>query len=113
MKGLAAAHIVRAGGEILLAAACAVGLVGPEFGDLVRQPGDAGKLLDSLADRSVEVVHWQAEELAMVAQKASLSFFVPGLDETDRNGPRARPTPMPKKQSMATCRAFRRLRRWS
>ena len=85
VKGLtAAAHVVRDGGEILLAAACAEGLGGPEFSDLVRQSGDAGKLLDSLADRSVEVDQWQAEKLAMVAQKASLSFCVPGLDETDR-----------------------------
>ena len=85
VKGLtAAAHIVRDGGEILLAAACNEGLGGPEFSQLVRESDDATKLLDALSRRSVRVDQWQAEKLAMVAKRAQLSFCVPGLSEADR-----------------------------
>ncbi len=85
VKGLtAASHIVREGGEILLAAACREGLGGPEFSSLVRTAGDSSGLLDALAKRSVEVDQWQAEKLAMVAEKAQLSFCVPGLSQEDR-----------------------------
>ncbi len=85
VKGLtAAAHIVKDGGEILLAAACEEGLGGPEFSRLVRQAGDSEELLRALAERAVEVDQWQAEKLAMVARKAKLSFCVPGLDRHDR-----------------------------
>lgn len=86
VKGLtAAAHIVREGGEILLAAACNEGLGGPEFSQLVRESDDFSELLDLLSERSVRVDQWQAEKLAMVAQRAQLSFCVPGLSETDRS----------------------------
>ena len=85
VKGLtAAAHIVRDGGEILLAAACNEGLGGPEFSQLVRESDDASELLDALSRRSVRVDQWQAEKLAMVAKRAQLSFCVPGLSEADR-----------------------------
>ena len=86
VKGLtAAAHIVRDGGEILLAAACNEGLGGPEFSQLVRESDDSTKLLDALSNRSVRVDQWQAEKLAMVAQRAQLSFCVPGLSEADQS----------------------------
>lgn len=86
VKGLtAAAHIVREGGEILLAAACNEGLGGPEFSQLVRESDDFSELLDLLSERSVRVDQWQAEKLAMVAQRAQLSFCVPGLSEADRS----------------------------
>ncbi len=86
VKGLtAASHIVRDGGEILLAAACAEGLGGPEFSGLVRDADSSSDLLDALAKRTVQVDQWQAEKLAMVAQRAHLSFCVPGLSEADRN----------------------------
>lgn len=86
VKGLtAASHIVREGGEILLAAACREGLGGPEFSSLVRTAGDSAELLDALAKGSVQVDQWQAEKLAMVAEKAQLSFCVPGLSQDDRS----------------------------
>ncbi|MDE0624702.1 MAG: nickel-dependent lactate racemase [Bryobacterales bacterium] len=86
VKGLtAAAHIVREGGEILLAAACNEGLGGPEFSQLVRESDDFSELLDLLSERTVRVDQWQAEKLAMVAQRAQLSFCVPGLSEEDRS----------------------------
>ena len=86
VKGLtAAAHIVREGGEILLAAACNEGLGGPEFSQLVRESDDFSELLDLLSERTVRVDQWQAEKLAMVAQRAQLSFCVPGLSDADRS----------------------------
>jgi nickel-dependent lactate racemase len=86
VKGLtAAAHIVRDGGEILLAAACNEGLGGPEFSQLVRESDDSSALLEALSQRSVRVDQWQAEKLAMVAQRAKLSFCVPGLSASDRS----------------------------
>ena len=85
VKGLtAAAHVVRDGGEILLAAGCKEGLGGPEFSSLVRKSSDSEELLDELASRAVEVDQWQAEKLAMVARRAQLSFCVPGLAPADR-----------------------------
>ncbi len=86
VKGLtAASHVVKQGGEILLAAACREGLGGPEFSDLVRAAGGSSELLDALASRAVQVDQWQAEKLAMVAERARLSFCVPGLPEEDRS----------------------------
>lgn len=86
VKGLtAASHIVRDGGEILLAAACKEGLGGPEFTSLMRAGGNSSELLDALANRTVEVDQWQAEKLAMVAERARLSFCVPGLSSKDRS----------------------------
>ena len=85
VKGLtAASHIVRDGGEILLAAACREGLGGPEFSGLVRTARDSEELLEALASRAVQIDQWQAEKLAMVARKAKLSFCVPGLSKGDR-----------------------------
>lgn len=85
VKGLtAASHIVRDGGEILLAAACREGLGGPEFSGLVRKSRDSEELLEALANRAVQIDQWQAEKLAMVARKARLSFCVPGLSKNDR-----------------------------
>ena len=86
VKGLtAAAHVVRDGGEILLAAACEEGLGGPEFSSLVRNSPDSEGLLEALASRAVQVDQWQAEKLAMVARRAQLSFCVPGLAAADRD----------------------------
>lgn len=86
VKGLtAASHIVREGGEILLAAACREGLGGPEFSDLVRGAGTSSELLGDLAERPVQVDQWQAEKLAIVAEKARLSFCVPGVGPEDRS----------------------------
>ena len=86
VKGLtAAAHVVRDGGEILLAAACREGLGSPEFSGLMRSAGDSMELLDTLAKRPVRVDQWQAEKLAMVAARARLSFCVPGLAPGERS----------------------------
>ena len=85
VKGIAAAsHIVKPGGTILLVAACREGLGSPEFAGLVRRASDWRVLLDELEKTPVEVDQWQAEKLAMVAEKARLSFCVPGVAAEDR-----------------------------
>jgi nickel-dependent lactate racemase len=85
VKGVtAAAHIVKPGGAILLAAACREGLGSLEFSALVRRGLHWEALLDELAGAAVNVDQWQAEKLAMVARKAGLSFCVPGVPAEDR-----------------------------
>ena len=85
VKGVtAAAHIVKPGGVILLAAACREGLGSLEFSALVRRGLHWEALLDELAGAAVNVDQWQAEKLAMVARKAGLSFCVPGVPAEDR-----------------------------
>ena len=85
VKGVtAAAHIVKPGGAILLAAACREGLGSPEFSALMRRGLHWEALLDELAGAPVNVDQWQAEKLAMVARKAGLSFCVPGVPAQDR-----------------------------
>ena len=85
VKGItAASHIVKPGGTILLVAACREGLGSPEFAGLVRRASDWRTLLNELETAPVEVDQWQAEKLAMVAEKARLSFCVPGVSSEDR-----------------------------
>jgi nickel-dependent lactate racemase len=85
VKGVtAAAHIVKPGGAILLAAACREGLGSPEFSALMRRGLHWEALLDELAGAAVNVDQWQAEKLAMVARKAGLTFCVPGVPDEDR-----------------------------
>ena len=85
VKGItAAAHVVKPGGTILLVAACREGLGSPEFAAMVRRGIEWPDLLDELATAPVEVDQWQAEKLAMVAQKVRLSFCLPGISPEDR-----------------------------
>lgn len=85
VKGVtAAAHVVREGGEILVAAACREGLGSAEFSSLMRRADDSPLLLEALSKRAVEVDQWQAEKLAIAARKARLSFCVPGVAAEDR-----------------------------
>ena len=85
IKGITAAgHIVKEGGTILLIAPCPEGIGSPEFTKLVRSGKDWQTLLKDLEGAPVEVDQWQAEKLAMVAQKANLAFCVPGVAPGDR-----------------------------
>jgi nickel-dependent lactate racemase len=85
IKGItAAAHVVKPGGTILLVAACAEGIGGAEFADIVRHSPDWKTLLDGLTSSPVRIDQWQAEKLALVARKAQLSFCLPGLAHKDR-----------------------------
>ena len=81
----AAAHVVKPGGAILVCAECAEGMGGPEFTELMRRTPDHRALLDELAGGPVTVDQWQAEKLALTAQKASLFFCAPGVSADDRD----------------------------
>lgn len=80
IKGItAAAHIVKPGGRILLMAACDEGAGAPEFSRMLRENPSAGEFLTSIANAPVTIDQWQLEKLALVAAKAEVSFYVPGL----------------------------------
>jgi nickel-dependent lactate racemase len=85
VKGVtAASHIVKPGGTILLVAACGEGLGSPEFSELVRRSPDWQALLDELEGAPVTIDQWQAEKLAIVARKAELAFYLPGVAPEDQ-----------------------------
>jgi len=85
VKGVtAASHIVKPGGMILLAAACQEGLGSPEFTRFVRRFPNARACLDATGHEPVVIDQWQLEKLALVAQKARLSFCTPGIPLEDR-----------------------------
>jgi nickel-dependent lactate racemase len=85
VKGVtAASHIVKPGGTILLAAACQEGWGSPEFTRFVRRFPDARACLEATAHEPVVIDQWQLEKLALVAQKAQLSFCMPGIPVEDR-----------------------------
>ena len=86
VKGVtAASHVVKPGGTILLVAACREGLGSAEFSAMVRRSPDSKNLLERLLDSPVVIDQWQAEKLALVAEKANLAFCVPGVDPDDRH----------------------------
>ena len=81
VKGVtAASHIVREGGRILIAGACAEGCGGPEFTRLTGEYGAPQRYLDAIENTEVTVDQWQLEKLALVATRASVFYCVPGLD---------------------------------
>jgi nickel-dependent lactate racemase len=85
VKGVtAASHIVKPGGSILLTAACQEGLGSSEFTRFVRRFPNAHACLDATASEPVIIDQWQLEKLALVAQKARLSFCTPGIAVEDR-----------------------------
>ena len=80
IKGVtAAAHIVKPGGSILLVAACEEGAGSEEFSSLLRRFASWQSFLEHIDRSPVTIDQWQLEKLALVAQKAALHFYVPGL----------------------------------
>jgi lactate racemase len=80
IKGVTAAqHIVKPGGRILLVAECQEGAGADEFCALLQRTGSAAEYLESIRDTPVIVDQWQLEKLALVAQKAEVLFYTPGL----------------------------------
>jgi nickel-dependent lactate racemase len=80
IKGItAASHIVRDGGRILVAGACAEGCGGPEFTELLGRYADPVGYLGAIAGTPVTVDQWQLEKLALVARRARIYYCVPGL----------------------------------
>lgn len=81
VKGVtAASHIVREGGRILIAGACAEGCGGPEFTRLTEEHAAPHAYLDAIANTEVTVDQWQLEKLALVATRTSVFYCVPGLE---------------------------------
>ncbi len=80
LKGVTAAqHIVKPGGKILLMAACAEGAGAPEFQGMLKGFSSWQGFLEHIDRSPVTIDQWQLEKLAMVARKADVWFFVPGL----------------------------------
>jgi nickel-dependent lactate racemase len=80
IKGVtAASHIVRPGGSILLAAACAEGAGAPEFARMLREGISDAEFLDRIQGAPVTIDQWQLEKLAMVTRRQRLLWYVPGL----------------------------------
>ncbi|MBM3749436.1 MAG: nickel-dependent lactate racemase [Acidobacteria bacterium] len=82
IKGVtAASHILKPGGRVLLAAACAEGAGAPEFRRMLKEfPSDEG-FLRAIENAEVIVDQWQLEKLALVTRRARVLWYVPGLPE--------------------------------
>jgi len=82
IKGVtAAAHIVKPGGKILLAAACGEGPGAPEFRRMLKAFPCDEEFLKAIEGAEVVVDQWQLEKLALVTRKAQVLWYVPGLPE--------------------------------
>jgi nickel-dependent lactate racemase len=80
IKGVtAAAHIVKPGGSILLAAACQEGAGAPEFCRMLSAGLSDAEFLERIAGAPVDVDQWQLEKLALVTTRRKLLWYVPGL----------------------------------
>jgi lactate racemase len=80
IKGVTAAqHAMKAGGRILLVAACEEGAGAPEFRKMLKQFPTAEGFMDAIAEAPVIVDQWQLEKLALVTRKADVLYYVPGL----------------------------------
>ncbi|MEZ5355842.1 MAG: nickel-dependent lactate racemase [Bryobacteraceae bacterium] len=80
VKGVTAAqHVLKPDGRILLFAACEEGPGAEEFSDMLKTAPEAGEFLSRIEKRDVVVDQWQMEKLAMVARKARMLYYVPGL----------------------------------
>jgi nickel-dependent lactate racemase len=80
IKGITAgAHIVKPGGKILLLAACQEGAGAAEFSRMLRESPSREEFLCRILNAPVTIDQWQLEKLALVAEKAEVLFYVPGL----------------------------------
>jgi nickel-dependent lactate racemase len=80
IKGVtAAAHIVKPGGFIVLAAACSEGAGAPEFRRMLAEGITDFEFLDRIKGAPVDVDQWQLEKLALVTTRYNLLWYVPGL----------------------------------
>lgn len=87
LKGITAAqHIAKPGGKILLMAACAEGVGGPEFGRMVLEHHSDRDFMRQIAGSPVEIDQWQLEKLGLVTEKLNVLYYVPGLPERYQKG---------------------------
>lgn len=85
VKGMtAAAPVLKPGGTLIIAAACAEGLGSPEFTRMATAPQTAQEFLDGLQGRPVEIDQWQLEECAKVAAAHEIVLVAEGIPEDQR-----------------------------
>ncbi|MGH9343270.1 MAG: nickel-dependent lactate racemase, partial [Terriglobia bacterium] len=80
IKGItASSHVVKAGGKILLLAACEEGTGGREFTAMLKENPSDREFMRKITDAPVVPDQWQLEKLALVTARNPVSFYVPGL----------------------------------
>jgi nickel-dependent lactate racemase len=80
IKGVtAASHIVKQGGQILLAAACQEGAGAPEFRQMLLEAPSAEEFLRRIETAPAIVDQWQIEKLAIVTTHERVLWYAPGL----------------------------------
>lgn len=80
IKGVtAASHIVKQGGQILLAAACQEGAGAPEFRQMLLEAPSAEEFLRRIETAPAIVDQWQIEKLAIVTTHQRVLWYAPGL----------------------------------
>jgi nickel-dependent lactate racemase len=80
IKGVtAASHIVKEGGQILLAAACQEGAGAPEFRQMLLEAPSAEEFLRRIETAPAIVDQWQIEKLAIVTTHQRVLWYAPGL----------------------------------
>jgi lactate racemase len=85
VKGItAAASIVKKGGMLVLAAACAEGLGSEEFTAMATGYSSPAAFLASLQDQPVRIDQWQLEECARVARDADVVLVADGIPGAQR-----------------------------
>ncbi len=87
IKGVtAASHIVKQGGQILLAAACQEGAGAPEFRRMLLEAPSAEEFLERIRTAPAIVDQWQLEKLAIVAIRQHVLWHAPGLPPEYHHG---------------------------
>ncbi len=85
VKGITAgAPILKKGGMLVLAAACAEGLGSREFAEMATAHASPEEFLKSLQDHPVRIDQWQLEECARVARDADVVLVAEGISPEDR-----------------------------
>jgi lactate racemase len=80
VKGMtAAAPILKKGGMLILAAACAEGLGSAEFAEMAKSYSSPREFLQSIRTQPVRIDQWQLEECARVAQDADVVLVAEGI----------------------------------
>ena len=83
IKGfMAAQHIVKPGGRILVLGECAEGIGSPEFTRQLANYRGHRSYLDELLRSEVEIDQWQLEKLALAGLKHELLFYTPRVART-------------------------------
>jgi nickel-dependent lactate racemase len=78
---MAAQHIVKPGGRILLLGECSEGVGSDEFARGLAKFTGFQSYLDEISESVVEVDQWQLEKLALTGLKNELFFYTPGVSK--------------------------------